>query len=139
MRRLLRRGVETLNENAKGRLDAALQAGDPDGEVTVAWWSAQQLRAVYHAPDAEEGRRRAQAMLDALPGCPIPEVARLGRTLRAWRAEFLAYLRHRRSVQRADRGDQLAHREAPPRRPRLQELRQLPTAATPHLRPRLAH
>jgi len=91
VRRLLRRGVETLNENAKGRLDAALQAGDPDWEVTVAWWSAQQLRAVYHAPDAEEGRRRAQAVLDALPGCPIPEVARLGRTLRAWRAEFLAY------------------------------------------------
>ena len=24
-------------------------------------------------------------------GCPIPEVARLGRTLRAWRAQVLAY------------------------------------------------
>ena len=29
--------------------------------------------------------------LEALHTCPIPEVARLGRTLRAWRSEFLAY------------------------------------------------
>jgi transposase len=27
----------------------------------------------------------------SFPTCPIPEIARLGRTLRAWRAEFLAY------------------------------------------------
>lgn len=91
VRRLLRRGVETLNDKAKARIDAALQAGDPDWELTIAWWSAQQLRAVYHAPTAEEGRRRARILLNGLPGCPIPEVARLGRTLRAWRAEFLAY------------------------------------------------
>jgi len=26
-----------------------------------------------------------------LPSCPIPEVARLGRTLRAWKAQVLAY------------------------------------------------
>ena len=25
------------------------------------------------------------------PGCPIPEIARLGKTLRTWRAAFLAY------------------------------------------------
>ena len=30
-------------------------------------------------------------MLDSFPSCPIPEVARLGRTLRAWRAQVLAY------------------------------------------------
>ena len=91
VRRLLRRGVETLNDKAKARIDAALQAGDPGWEVTVAWWSAQQLRAVYHAPTAEEGRRRAQAVLAGFASSPIPEVARLGRTLRTWRVEFLAY------------------------------------------------
>jgi transposase len=30
-------------------------------------------------------------VLDSSPSCPIPEVARLGRTLRAWRARVLAY------------------------------------------------
>lgn len=30
-------------------------------------------------------------MLTLFPGCPIPEIARLGRTLRQWRAAFLAY------------------------------------------------
>src|SRR5207237_1636048 len=32
-----------------------------------------------------------------LPSCPIPEVARLGRTLRQWRAAFLAYFDTSRS------------------------------------------
>ena len=30
-------------------------------------------------------------MIDTFHTCPIPEVARLGRTLRAWRAQVLAY------------------------------------------------
>ena len=30
-------------------------------------------------------------MLDSFHTCPIPEVARLGRTLRAWKAQVLAY------------------------------------------------
>ncbi len=30
-------------------------------------------------------------MLASFPSCPIPEVARLGRTLKKWRTEFLAY------------------------------------------------
>ena len=57
----------------------------------MAWQCAQTLRSVYHAADATEGRRRARQVLDSFPSCPIPEVARLGRSLRSWRAEFLAY------------------------------------------------
>ena len=30
-------------------------------------------------------------MLDSFPSCPIPEIARLGRTLKQWRDPFLAY------------------------------------------------
>jgi len=30
-------------------------------------------------------------VLDSFPSCPIPEVARLGRTLRAWKKQVLAY------------------------------------------------
>lgn len=91
VRRLLRRGAETLSEKAQAKLDAALVAGDPDWEVTVAWSCAQKLRSVYHAPTAADGQRQAEHLLATLHTCPIPEVARLGRTLRAWRPEFVAY------------------------------------------------
>ncbi len=90
-RRLLRRGVETLSDRQRRRLETALQVGDPTFHVTIAWQAAQRLRAVYHAPNPEDGRRRALAIFEALPSCPVPEVARLGRTLRSWSAEFLAY------------------------------------------------
>lgn len=49
------------------------------------------MRAVYHTEHLAQGRRRAEQLLDTLHTYPIPEVARLGRTLRAWRTEFLAY------------------------------------------------
>lgn len=49
VRRLLRRGAEGLTPLGRARLQAALDAGDPDGEVALAWHCAQQLRAVYQA------------------------------------------------------------------------------------------
>jgi transposase len=33
----------------------------------------------------------ATKIIDSFPSCPIPEIARLGRTLTRWKAEFLAY------------------------------------------------
>ena len=80
-----------MTDKHRARIEAALQAGDPDWEVTIAWHCAQRLRAIYHAPTPAEGRALAERLLDSLPTCPIPGVARLGRTLRAWRGELLAY------------------------------------------------
>ena len=60
-------------------------------EVFVAWQCAQQLRRVYHQPDPATGRRLAEHIVATFSSCPIPEVARLGRTLKKWRREFLAY------------------------------------------------
>ncbi|WNB86977.1 ISL3 family transposase [Cellulomonas sp. ATA003] len=91
IRGLLRHGIEHLTPRQAARLDAGLEAGDPDWAVTVAWGCYQQLRAAYHAPTAAVGRRRAERVIDTFHTCPIPEVARLGRTLRAWRAQVLAY------------------------------------------------
>jgi transposase len=45
---------------------------------------------LYHATPAR-GRQIAQKVLDSFYSCPIPEVARLGRTPRAWRSQILAY------------------------------------------------
>jgi len=59
--------------------------------VQVAWQCAQQLRSIYHQPTPAEGRRIAEKVLNSFPGCPIPEIARLGRTLRQWRTQLLAY------------------------------------------------
>ena len=38
-----------------------------------------------------EGRRIAEHVLASLPTCPIPEIKRLGTTLKRWGAAFLAY------------------------------------------------
>jgi len=97
IRGLLRPGVESLSPRQVGRLDAGLTAGDPSWEVTVAWQCYQQLRSIYHTPNPAEGKRRAEQVIGSLPSCPIAEVARLGRTLRAWRPQILAYF-HTRGV-----------------------------------------
>ena len=90
IRGLLRHGVEHLSERQQAKLTQCLEAGDPDGEVEVAWQCYQQLRSIYHATTAD-GRRIAEKVIAGFPSCPIPEVARLGRTLKAWRQQLLAY------------------------------------------------
>ncbi len=68
----------------------SLGAGDPGFEVTVAWHAYQQLRAIYQAETPTQGRRLAEYVIDSFPHCPIPEVARLGRTLKQWKSHVLA-------------------------------------------------
>jgi transposase len=91
IRRVLRRRADRLTPSAMARLDAALAAGDPDGEVSVAWWAAQHLCLAYAKTDLADGRVHADRLIDDFLDCPVPEVARLGRTLAVWRKEFLAY------------------------------------------------
>lgn len=91
VRRLLTTARENLTDRGRARLEAALQAGDPGLEVTVAWHAYQDLRSMFHAPNPAAGRTIAQRVLESFHRCPIPEIARLGRTLRSWRTEVLAY------------------------------------------------
>jgi transposase len=56
----------------------------------VAWQCYQQLRSIYYS-GAAKGRQIAEQLIASFPTCPIPEVARLGRTLKAWRQQVLAY------------------------------------------------
>jgi transposase len=90
IRNALRAGADKLTARQIERIEAGLQAGDPTFEVTVAWRCYQQLRSAFHTTLAE-GKTIALAVLESFPSCPIPEIARLGRTLRAWRDQFLAY------------------------------------------------
>ena len=50
-----------------------------------------QVREVFHQDTPAQGRRLAAHLIESLPACPIPEIARLGRTLRKWKDAFLAY------------------------------------------------
>ncbi|EEH65204.1 hypothetical protein HMPREF0058_1936, partial [Actinomyces urogenitalis DSM 15434] len=59
--------------------------------VEVAYHCAQDLRDVFHQPTPARGRQLAEQLIATLPSCPIPEIARLGKTLRRWRTAFLAY------------------------------------------------
>jgi transposase len=91
IRMILRCGVEKLTDRQRARLERAIAADERHDEVYVAWQCAQQLRAAYQAPSPVEGRRTAEKILASFPTCPIPEIKRLGRTLKQWRHAFLAY------------------------------------------------
>lgn len=91
IRGLLRHGAEHLNPRQVAKLEHCLQEGDPTWEVTLAWHTYQRLRAIYHAPTAEAGHRLAEHVITTYRTCPIPEIARLGRTLNHWRHQILAY------------------------------------------------
>jgi transposase len=100
IRNPLRAGAERLSARQIERIEAGLQAGDPTFEVTVAWRCYQQLRSAFGASSLLEGRAIAVKVLDSFPTGPIPEIARLGRTLNAWKQQFLAYF----TTQRANNG-----------------------------------
>lgn len=89
---LLRAGAEKLTDKQWARFDRAI-AADEEAHlaVYVSWSCAQQLRLAYRHPNPAEGRTIAEKVLSKFPTCPVPEIARLGRTLERWSAAFLAY------------------------------------------------
>lgn len=93
-RLILRRRHDRLTTRQAARLQAALLAGDPNDEISVAWLVAQRLMQAYANPDRAAGRDAAERVITAAKTCPVREVARLGRTLTTWRTEFLARFDH---------------------------------------------
>jgi transposase len=91
IRNILRLGLEHLSDKQRGRIETAFAADERHDEVDIAWQAVHQLRSAYTAKDLTAGRKTALKVLDSFSSCPIPEIARLGRTLRKWRTEFLAY------------------------------------------------
>ncbi|MDN6022026.1 MAG: ISL3 family transposase, partial [Acidipropionibacterium jensenii] len=91
IRTILRCGAENLTERQQHRLAEAIAADERHEEVYVAWQCAQRVRDVYHAATPADGRALAEKVLTSFPHCPIPEIARLGRTLTQWADAFLGY------------------------------------------------
>ena len=91
IRNILRAGRENLTDRQQRRLTDAFAVREEHLEVDIAWQCAQQLRDAYQHPDLAQGRKIAEQVLDSFPSCPIPEIARLGKTLTQWRTAFLSY------------------------------------------------
>ncbi len=92
IRRLLLVGAERLDERGWERIHTALDAGDPDDQVRDTWVAKEKLRAVYATDDPAIA---GAALDDAIAWCVAPEagpeLARLAKTLRRWRAQILAH------------------------------------------------
>ena len=129
IRNALRAGAEKLTERQIDRIDAGLQAGDPTWEVTIAWQAYQRLRSAFASKDLRAGHKIAAQVLESFHTCPVPEITRLGRTLRSWSAQFLAYF----TTGRANNGGTEAVNGIielpPPHRPRLPQPEQLPASS----------
>ena len=91
IRNLLRASRDRLTKRQQERLREAFTADEAHISVEVAYHCAQQVRDVFHQATPAQGRRLAAHLVERLPTCPIPEIARLGRTLRKWKDAFLAY------------------------------------------------
>lgn len=91
IRNLLRAGRERLTERQQKRLQTAFAAHEDHISVEVAYQCAQDVRDIFHQDTLAQGRRLATRVIEALPTCPIPEIARLGRTLKKWQKTILAY------------------------------------------------
>ena len=91
IRLLLRASRDRLTKRQKERLREAFVADEAHISVEVAYRCAQQVRDVFHQDTPAQGQRLAARLIESLPACSIPEIARLGRTLRKWKDAFLAY------------------------------------------------
>ena len=83
--------ARTLTPRQQERLREAFTADEAHISVEVAYHCAQQVREVFHQATPAQGRRLAARLVERLPTCPIPEIARLGRTLRKWKDALDAY------------------------------------------------
>jgi len=95
IRTMLRAGAEKLTDRQRARLDRAICADERHLQVWLAWTCAQQLRSAYRHTNPVEAKKIAEKVLATFRTCSVPEVARLGRTLKQWRVPGL--LRTRRA------------------------------------------
>ena len=68
--------------------------------VGVAYHCAQQVREVFHQDTPAQGQRLAARLIQRLPACSIPEIARLGANPTQVEGRTRRLLRYRRSQQR---------------------------------------
>jgi transposase len=94
VRKLLLLGAERVDEAGWVRIHAALDAGDPNGEVRDAWVAKERVRDVYGTDDPEQAATRLDAAIawctEAESG---PELRRVAKMLRRWMTQILNHHR----------------------------------------------
>jgi transposase len=93
-RRLPTKADERLDDRGRSKLLGLLEAGDPRGEVRMAWHAKEVVRSIYDHTDPA----LAEQFVDRLghdlqdESCP-PEVRQMGRTRLRWRTQIVAWHR----------------------------------------------
>ena len=103
VRNLLRASRDRLTKRQQERLREAFTADEAHISVEVAYLLTQQVREAFHQDTPAQGRRLAARLIESLPRCPIPEIARLGANPTQVEGRILGLLRYRRSQQRTAR------------------------------------
>ena len=90
VRRLLISAHERLSKGADAKLRGLLTAGDPRGEVRLAWHAKETLRGLYDIDCPRLADTYLRELTDNLTDsdCP-PELSQLGRTLRRWHHQII--------------------------------------------------
>ena len=82
-------GSRSVNKNDSVRPSRQMRH---TSSVEVAYHCAQHVRDIFHQATPDHSRRPAAHLVERLPTCPIPEITRLGRTLRTWKDAHLPYI-----------------------------------------------
>ena len=93
-----------------------------------------QVREVFHQAAPTQGQRLAARLIQRLPACPIPEIARLGQTLRKWKDALDDYFDTGGASNGSTEAINGHYRAGQTHRQRLPQPHQLPTPNAPHRR-----
>ena len=91
IRRALLIADERLTEDRFAWIRAALDGGDPEGEVSAAWVAKELLRDVYAATNEAHARRRLIVFFQFCADAEVDELDRLATTIDRWADLVLAY------------------------------------------------
>src|SRR5699024_4322955 len=125
--------VENVKPSKRRRTGKTTDADPADEEAFIAWQEIHDLRAAYQVNDPGDGQKIATKILGVFYTCPIPEIARLGRSLWQRKEVFFAHSRYKSSQQRRHRGTKRDRRAPPTPRPQIHKPRALRTTNAPRL------
>ena len=93
-RRLLTMAAERLPDDRRERLVGLLAAGDPRGEVKLTWHAKEVVRQIYDHADPVLAEAWVDEIIRDFADREMPlEVRRLGRTIKRWRDQIVAWHR----------------------------------------------
>ena len=91
-RRLLVMAAERIGDDRHERLRGLLAAGDPKGELRMTWHAKEVVRQIYDHTDAEVAAAWVDDIGRDFTDTSMPlEVRRLGRTIKRWRDQVVAW------------------------------------------------